>query len=92
MSKVSADQFYQQIVKDPELQQKFQTVVGRENTAALAVELGKEKGYNFTVEEAMESINEWYKPKSQEQELSDEQLEAVAGGLRSAFTDNWGCV
>jgi predicted ribosomally synthesized peptide with nif11-like leader len=91
MSKVSADQFYQQIVKDPELQQKFQTVVGRENTAALAVELGKEKGYNFTVEEAMESINEWYKPKSQEQELSDEQLEAVAGGLRSAFTDNWGC-
>jgi hypothetical protein len=46
------------------------------------------------MEEAMESINEWYTSKSQEQELSDEQLEAVAGGKATsvAFTDNWGCV
>lgn len=92
MSKASVEQFYQEILKDPSLQERLQAVTTREATAALAVELGKERGYNFTIEEAQASIDEWFAARP-EQELSDAQLEAVAGGGQAEplFMNNWGC-
>ncbi|ARV62834.1 hypothetical protein BZZ01_03560 [Nostocales cyanobacterium HT-58-2] len=61
----------------------------RDSTAALAVELGKEKGYSFTLEEAQAYIDEINANNVPQGELSDELLESVAGGMKT-YLDN-GC-
>lgn len=86
MSKASLEQFYQEILKDQALQERLRTVTDRDSMAALAVELGKEKGYSFTIEEVQVYIDEWTASRPQ-QELSDEQLEAVAGGAAAKYMD-----
>ncbi|NET33067.1 MAG: Nif11-like leader peptide family natural product precursor [Cyanothece sp. SIO1E1] len=69
-----------------ELQAQFSKETSRDAWIQKAVELGKEKGYEFTAEEVsqfltlqMQSVQE-----SEEGELEDAQLEAVAGGGKSS--------
>jgi predicted ribosomally synthesized peptide with nif11-like leader len=70
----SVEQFFQEVSQDQTLQQQFQSILDGEAILNKAVELGKEKGYTFTPAE----VEEWVQNRSQE--LSDSELDAVAGG------------
>ena len=48
----SLEQFYQQLLKSPELQAKLKAANSPESLCQMAVQLGEEMGYNFTVEQA----------------------------------------
>ncbi|ARV57832.1 hypothetical protein BZZ01_03555 [Nostocales cyanobacterium HT-58-2] len=81
MSRANVENFYQELLKDSALQEQLRTATDRDSTAALAVELGKEKGYGFTLEEAQAYIDEINANNVPQGELSDELLESVAGGM-----------
>ncbi|MCA1992632.1 MAG: Nif11-like leader peptide family natural product precursor [Coleofasciculus sp. S288] len=82
MSKANLEQFYQDVLQDQALQEQFRTATDPDSMAALAVQLGQEKGYSFTTEEVQAYIDD------QGQELSDELLEAIAGGARAGGESN----
>jgi hypothetical protein len=48
----SMEQFYQELLKSPELQAKLKQASDPESLCQLAVKLGEEMGYSFTIEEA----------------------------------------
>ena len=82
MSIEQVNQFYQVVSQDPALQLQFQLATDEEGLATMAVEVGQQHGYSFTVEEVMQAIA-LAQPPAQTTgmvELADEQLEAVAGG------------
>jgi predicted ribosomally synthesized peptide with nif11-like leader len=74
----SIEQFFQEVSQDPTLQQQLQSLENREARLNKMVELGQEKGYNFTSIE----VEQWLQSRSKE--LSDSELESVAGGKRSS--------
>jgi predicted ribosomally synthesized peptide with nif11-like leader len=72
------EQFYTFVQNNQQLQEQLGAVEDRESFNELAVQLGQENGYTFTVKDVDTFLNQ----KSQEEnaELSAEELEAVAGG------------
>jgi predicted ribosomally synthesized peptide with nif11-like leader len=76
----SVEEFYQVIKNSEELQQQLANTQDQDSFNELAVELGKENGYDFTVEE----VNSFVKFKSNNinVELQDEDLALVAGAKR----------
>ena len=68
MSKESAEKFIQAVLNDEELREKTANMKPED-----ALPLGKEMGYDFTLEEFTDVMNE-------DMELSPDELEAVAGG------------
>lgn len=48
----SMEQFYQELLKSPELQFQLKTASNPESLCQMAVKLGAEMGYNFTLEQA----------------------------------------
>jgi hypothetical protein len=46
------EQFYQELLKSPELQAKLKQASDPESLCQLAVQLGNEMGYSFTIEQA----------------------------------------
>ena len=50
------EQFYAELLKDPMLQERLKAATTPENLCKLAVELGKERGYAFTKEEALAAL------------------------------------
>ncbi|HAA33511.1 MAG TPA: Nif11-like leader peptide family natural product precursor [Cyanobacteria bacterium UBA8553] len=82
----SVNQFYQEVMQEPALLQQFQAVRDRESLVNLAVEVAQQKGYSFTVDEVKQALTA-QSSAGEAQELSDQQLEAVAGG-REKFS--WG--
>ena len=68
MSKENATAFVQAVLNDEELREKTANLKPEE-----AVPLGKEMGYDFTLEEFTDVMNE-------DRELSPDELEAAAGG------------
>ena len=66
MSKETLDQFIQKVTDDEELQ----TWIGEEMDTDAFIALGAEHGCEFSVEDLVENA-----------ELSDEELDGVAGGL-----------
>ena len=68
MSKENATAFVQAVLNDEELREKTANMKPED-----AVPLGKEMGYDFTLEEFTDVMNE-------DRELSPDELEAVAGG------------
>jgi len=79
MSVESINQFYQEVMQEPALLEKFQSAPDQESLVNLAVEVGQQKGYSFTVDEVEQALAA--QNAAQQEELSDEQLEAVAGGV-----------
>ena len=73
MSKENAKAFVQAVLDDKELREKTANMKPEE-----AVPLGKEMGFDFTLEEFTDVMNE-------DKELSPEELEAAAGGLNKVF-------
>ena len=47
----SLEQFYQELLKSPELQAKLKQASDPESLCQLAVQLGDEMGYSFTIEQ-----------------------------------------
>ena len=81
MSIASLNQFQNEVMQDSALQEQFKTAAATspESLGELAVKLGSERGYSFTtseVEQALAAQN----AASEAGELSDQQLDAVAGG------------
>ncbi len=80
MSIENVNQFYQVVLQDSALQQKFQFTPDEESLVKMAVELGQQQGYDFTSEEAKQALTLATPSTTGMVELADEQLEAVAGG------------
>jgi len=72
------EQFYTFVQTNQQLQEQLGAAKDRESFNELAVQLGQENGYTFSVNDVDAFLNQ----KSQEEnaELSNEELEAVAGG------------
>jgi predicted ribosomally synthesized peptide with nif11-like leader len=72
------EQFYTFVQNNQQLQEQLGAVEDRESFNELAVQLGQQNGYTFSVDDVDTFINQ----KSQEEnaEISAEELEAVAGG------------
>ncbi|NJK66420.1 MAG: Nif11-like leader peptide family natural product precursor [Microcoleus sp. SU_5_3] len=79
MSVESVNQLYQEVMQESALLQQFQAAPDRESLANLAVEVGQQNGYSFTIDEVKQALAA-QSAASEAEELTDEQLEAVAGG------------
>jgi choline dehydrogenase-like flavoprotein len=87
MSQAHIEQFYGKAVKDPALVNRMLTgTKGPDDFIRNAVKEGKSQGYEFSYEEADAWIKKQQKIKASG-ELSDAQLESVAGGKSSLNTD-----
>lgn len=85
MSIANVNQFYQVAMHDPDLRQQFHTASASksdQDILQMAVEQGQKHGYSFTTEEVAQAIAATQLPAETDGnvELSDQQLEAVAGG------------
>lgn len=80
----SLEQFFQMSSQDLELQEKLKAAPDREAYIRSIVELGKEKGYSFTSDQVATALDaaesEAASSGESASELSEEQLNAVAGG------------
>ena len=90
MSKANLEQLHQEVAQDSALQERINQAKDNESLVAIVTELGQEKGYSFTKQEAEEYINEM---NTSQQEISEEQLESIAGGAAQTdgITGNWKC-
>ncbi|NJK66416.1 MAG: Nif11-like leader peptide family natural product precursor [Microcoleus sp. CSU_2_2] len=79
MSVKSVNQFYQEVMQEPALLEQFQSAPDRESLVNLAVEVGQQNGYSFTIDEVKQALAA-QSAANEAGELSDQQLEAVAGG------------
>lgn len=62
MSLESLRQFYQRVLEDPALQERVRRATSQESLVRLMVRLGQENGYDFTVEEVRQRMEEeWVK-------------------------------
>jgi predicted ribosomally synthesized peptide with nif11-like leader len=87
MSEKSLSDFYKAAQSDSALQQKLKQAPDKDSYLNLIVQSGKEKGFDFSRQEvlsAIEGIN-----AKRGGELSDKQLETVAGGRVTEFFERW---
>ena len=82
MSIASFNQFQNEVMQDSALQEQFKTVAATspESLGELAVKLGVERGYSFTLEEIQATVEAAFSYLIVEEELIDEELEMVSGG------------
>jgi predicted ribosomally synthesized peptide with nif11-like leader len=78
MSKANLEQFYIMVQNSEELQQQLGAIQDSQTFNETAARLGQENGYSFTADEVDAFLNE--KKQQTNAELSDRELEAVAGG------------
>lgn len=56
--KKDLDKFYQIVADDPTLAQQFESITEKEDFLKLAVQIGSQRGYSFTVAEVESSIED----------------------------------
>ncbi|PZV23232.1 MAG: Nif11-like leader peptide family natural product precursor [Snowella sp.] len=78
----SVEEFYQVIKNSEELQQQLANTQDQDSFNDLAVELGKQNGYDFTAEEVNSFVK--FKSNNVNVELQDEDLALVAGAKRKS--------
>lgn len=71
MSTESLEQFIQEVVQDQALQEQLRAVPNQESIVSLAVQLGQERGYNFTDEEVREKLAQIREEQQFRSPLSD---------------------
>jgi hypothetical protein len=85
MAKDNLKEFYCELSKNQEWQEKLKGASDVETFTRLVAELGKEKGCSFTNKQVEVAITETLENEVTStdmwEELPDEQLEAVAGGF-----------
>jgi hypothetical protein len=88
MSQAHIEQFYSKAVKDPAIINSiFSGATGPKDFAQSAVKIGKQNGFDFTAAEADAWITKQQEIKAKG-ELSDSQLESVAGGKGNSTSTN----
>jgi predicted ribosomally synthesized peptide with nif11-like leader len=85
MSKANLEQFYIMVQNSEELQQQLGAIKDSKTFNETAARLGQENGYSFTADEVDAFLND--KIQQNNAELSDRELEAVAGGKRTCPVD-----
>lgn len=83
MSAIAVQDFLTQVSEDQTLQGELAQALEAENDRQAVTELAKSKGYEFTSEELWAEIQQRqadFEQRRQAGELSDEELEEVAGG------------
>ena len=83
MSIKSVHQFLSKVTEDQELQAELAAAMEAENDRQAATELGAKHGFQFTPEELGSEIanrQSEFQTKQSANELSEQELEAVAGG------------
>ena len=83
MSIKSVNQFLNKVTEDQELQAELAAAMEAENDRQAATELGAKHGFQFTPEELGSEIanrQSEFQTKQSANELSEQELEAVAGG------------
>jgi predicted ribosomally synthesized peptide with nif11-like leader len=86
MSKANLEQFYIMVQNSEELQQQLGAIQDSQIFNETAARLGQENGYSFTADEVDAFLNE--KKQQSNAELSDRELEAVAGGKKNPLAGN----
>jgi len=90
MSDNSFEKFLQAVLDRSDLQEQLKSEIDRRGVessyelADLAVEIGTERGFDFTHETARISIDDLIAAGQRGAELGDEELERVAGGIGPA--------
>jgi predicted ribosomally synthesized peptide with nif11-like leader len=74
----STQQFLQMLFQNQQFQERLSAIDDRETFLRSCVNIGKEKGYDFNIQEVEEFMK--LMATQQQGELSEEELEAVAGG------------
>jgi predicted ribosomally synthesized peptide with nif11-like leader len=78
MSRENVEGFYVIVQNNAKMQEQLESTKDITKFKELAVELGRENGYTFTVEEVGAFLDE--RSAQGNAELSNRELEAVAGG------------
>ncbi|WP_333469767.1 Nif11-like leader peptide family natural product precursor [Microcoleus sp. herbarium12] len=83
MSIASLTQFQNEVMQDETLQEQFKTAAATspESLGELAVKLGAERGYSFTLEDVQATVEAASSNSSVEEELTEQELEMVSGGV-----------
>jgi predicted ribosomally synthesized peptide with nif11-like leader len=81
MSRESLEQFYQRVLENPALQEPLREAPDQESLVRLAVELGRENGYDFTTQEVVAAIEEVRQTREQ-QEIPQGELVEFAESAR----------
>ena len=82
----SLEQFRQQVLQDLALAEHFKAVQSSDEFINLVLQLGQQLGYSFTADEVKSALAQH--SSSNSLELSESQLEAIAGG---EDTSAYGC-
>ena len=82
-------QFLTKVNHDEKSQSELSEAMGAKKDLTAAVELAARHGYEFTLEELATQIEQLKRIQAEEQ-LREEELEAVAGGLRWSSPSYWG--
>ena len=79
MSKAEIERFNADVAKDAGLRQELSEI---DQSVAAVVEFAKDKGYDITVEEVHQYIQEQVAKEKEkdDSDLSDDELDAIAGG------------
>jgi predicted ribosomally synthesized peptide with nif11-like leader len=79
----SFNEFQNEVMQDSALQEQFKTAAATspESLGELAVKLGAERGYSFTLEDIQATVEAASSNSSVEEELREEELEMVSGGV-----------
>ena len=80
MSIEAVNQFLEKVTQDNQLQEELTKAMEAEDDRQAVTDLANNKGYQFTVEELMAEIEKRQKAL-ESGELSEEELESVAGGF-----------
>jgi predicted ribosomally synthesized peptide with nif11-like leader len=83
MAMTAVQTFLEQVTQDQSLQEELATAMESDNDRQVVTDLARSKGYEFTSDELWQEIQNRQTELQQQQEngeLSEEELEAVAGG------------
>ena len=83
MSTTAVQEFLAKVAEDESLQSDLTKAIEADNDREAVTQLGNSKGYDFTADELWAEIQQRQSEVQKRQEageLSDEELEAVAGG------------
>lgn len=84
MAVEAVGQFFQAVAGDQSLQAELLQAMQAENDREAVTQLGNEKGYDFTSDELWAEVQKRqaeFEKRREAGELTDEELELIAGGL-----------
>ena len=85
MAQTNIDKLKDLIANDAGLQQRLQNTKGESALMSTLIGIGQEKGLPFTEAD----LNAWKAQQRASEELSDDQLQSVAGGAISYGNSFW---